>query len=295
MRVGMIGLGNIGSQVANNLVADRHEVWVHDVDPKRAESVTGATVAESVEAVGASTELTVLSLPTPAVVRTVAERWATSATAGSILVDLSTNSPQVVRELGARLATSGHRLVEAPLTGGAIGAERRQLMFMLGGDDEDVERVRPVLDPLGRATFHLGPLGSGNTMKLVNSLLAFTSTWVSLEGLSLASKSGIGVQQAVEVLRTGGAGNFFIDRLVEGIDQRGRPTQFALELAAKDAALFVEIGDDLGVPIPVGDAVRGVLDDAVEAGLGESDWSELVVAAEHRGDVELRWDPTTAE
>ncbi|HKY14975.1 MAG TPA: NAD-binding protein, partial [Microthrixaceae bacterium] len=162
-------------------------------------------------------------------------------------------------------------------------------------DDEDVERVRPVLDPLGRATFHLGPLGSGNTMKLVNSLLAFTSTWVSLEGLSLASKSGIGVQQAVEVLRTGGAGNFFIDRLVEGIDQRGRPTQFALELAAKDAALFVEIGDDLGVPIPVGTAVRGVLDDAVEAGLGESDWSELVVAAEHRGDVELRWDPTTAE
>ena len=96
-------------------------------------------------------------------------------------------------------------------------------------------------------------------MKLVNSLVAFTTTWVSLEGLSLAAKSGIDVQRAVEVLRTDGAANFYLDRMVEGIDDRDRPTQFALELAAKDAGLIVDRGRALGVPTPAGAAVLQVL------------------------------------
>jgi 3-hydroxyisobutyrate dehydrogenase-like beta-hydroxyacid dehydrogenase len=160
---------------------------------------------------------------------------------------------------------------------------------MVGGDDEPVARVRPVLDPLGRAAFHLGPLGVGNTMKLVNSLLAFTTTWVSLEGLSLAAAAGLEVPAAVEVLRTAGASNFYIDRMVETIDQRGRPTQFALELAAKDAGLIVDTGAALGVPTPAGAAVLEVLTAAVAAGLGGADWSELVSHAEARSGVPLHW------
>ena len=143
------------------------------------------------------------------------------------------------------MTATGHHLVEAPLTGGAIGAENRMLSFMVGGDDDAVARVQPVLEPLGRAFVHLGPLGLGNTMKLVNSLIAFTTTWASLEGLSLAAKSGIPVQQAVEVLRTNGVANFYLDRMVESIDTRNGPTQFALGLAAKDAGLIVETGRSL--------------------------------------------------
>jgi 3-hydroxyisobutyrate dehydrogenase-like beta-hydroxyacid dehydrogenase len=234
-------------------------------------------------------DVTLLSLPTPDVVAKVAAEWAGAAAPGSVLVDLSTNSPTVVRELGAQLASSGHHLVEAPLTGGSIGAEKRMLVFMIGGDDEPVARVLPVLEPLGRATFHVGGLGLGNTMKLLNSLIAFTTTWVSLEGLAMATKAGIEVQRAVEILRTAGASNFFIDRQVETIDGRGRPTQFALELAAKDAGLIVEWGSTLGAPTPVASAVKGVLDGAVEDGLGGDDWSELVAVAERRANVALRW------
>ena len=199
-----------------------------------------------------------------------------------------------MRELGERLLASGHHLVEAPLTGGAIGAEKRMLVFMVGGDDEPVARVLPVLEPLGRPTFHVGGLGLGNTMKLLNSLIAFTTTWVSLEGLAMATKAGIEVQKAVEILRTAGASNFFIDRQVETIDGRGRPTQFALELAAKDAGLIVDWGHTLGAPTPVAHAVKGVLDGAVAAGLGGADWSELVAVAEQQADVALRWkaDPS---
>ena len=289
MQVGVIGLGNIGGHVAANLVADGHDVVVFDVDAGRAEGITGARPVKSVGDVGAASEVTVMSLPTPTVVRQVADEWATTAAPGSVLVDLSTNSPDVVRELGTRLTASGHHLVEAPLTGGAIGAERRALSFMVGGADDAVARVQPVLEPLGRAFVHLGPLGLGNTMKLVNSLIAFTTTWASLEGLSLAAKSGVPVQQAVEVLRTNGVANFYLDRMVESIDTRNAPTQFALGLAAKDAGLIVETGRALGVPTPAGAAVLQVLVGAIAGGLGDHDWGDLVAAAERQGDVELRW------
>jgi 2-hydroxy-3-oxopropionate reductase len=273
MATGVIGLGNIGGAIAANLVTDGHDVVVHDVDPAAMAAVTGAAAVPDVASVARQADVTLLSLPTPDVVADVAAAWAGAAAPGAVLVDLSTNNPAVVRELGERLGASGHSLVEAPVTGGAIGAERRMLVFMIGGDDEPVAAVLPVLQPLGRATFHVGALGLGNTMKLLNSLIAFTTTWVSLEGLALSTKAGIEVQKA------------------ETIDGRGRPTQFALALAAKDAGLIVEWGDALGAPTPVAEAVRGVLDSAVAGGLGGADWSELVAVAEERAGVALRWAP----
>ena len=291
MATGVIGLGNIGGHIAANLVTDGNDVVVHDLDADAMAAIAGAAAAPDVASVARQADITLLSLPTPEVVAAVADAWAGAATPGAILVDLSTNSPAVVRDLGERLAASGHHLVEAPLTGGAIGAEKRMLVFMVGGEDEPVARVLPVLEPLGRATFHVGALGLGNTMKLLNSLIAFTTTWVSLEGLAFATKAGIEVQKAVEILRTAGASNFFIDRQVETIDGRGRPTQFALELAAKDAGLFVDWGNSLGAPMPVGSAVKGVLDGAVAGGLGGADWSELVAVAEQQAGVALRWNP----
>jgi 3-hydroxyisobutyrate dehydrogenase/2-hydroxymethylglutarate dehydrogenase len=288
--VGVIGLGNIGGAIAANLVADGHAVVVADADAERAAAIEGARTGD-VAAVAAASEITLTSLPTPEIVASVAAEWAAAAPAGTILLDLSTSSPEGNRALAERLAATGHHLVEAPLTGGAIGAQRRALVFMVGGDDEPVARCRPLLDQLGRATFHLGPVGAGTTMKLVNSLLAFTCTWVSLEGLSLAAAAGLDLRTAVEVVRTGGASNFFIDRGVEGIDVRDRPTQFALALAAKDARLVEEVAAAAGIPAPVAAAVSSVLADAVERGLGDRDWSDLVVAAEVRSGHDIVLGP----
>ncbi|MGZ4704690.1 MAG: NAD(P)-dependent oxidoreductase [Acidimicrobiales bacterium] len=290
MGVGVIGLGNIGGALATNLVADGRDVTVFDADAGRAAAIDGATAATSVAGVAERADITLLSLPTPTIVDEVAAAWAQAAAPGSILVDLSTNSPAAVRELGDRLAGSGHALVEAPLTGGAVGAEGRMLVFMVGGGTDAVGRVQPVLESLGRAVFHLGDLGLGNTMKLLNSLIAYTTTWVSLEALSLGAKAGIAVPDAVEVLRTAGASNFYLDRMVESIDRRGRPTQFALSLAAKDAGLIVDTGAELDVPMPVAMAVLDVMQQAVAAGLGGADWSELVALAEQQAGVELHWN-----
>lgn len=293
--VGVIGLGNIGGAIAANLVEDGMAVTVADTDLGRVAAITGARAAASLGELAAGCEVTITALPAPEVVEAVADEWSAGAPVGSILVDLSTNAPDGNRELAERLARSGHHFVEAPLTGGASGARARSLVFMVGGEDEAVEKVLPLLDRLGRATFHLGPVGAGATMKLINSLLAFTSTVSSLEGLSLAAAAGIDLRTAVDVVRTGGASNFFIDRVVDGLDLRDRPVQFALSLAAKDTRLIAELAASNEIPAPIAAALVEVLADAVNRGLGERDWSDLVVATEARSGKSLRLGPADGE
>ena len=294
-RLGVIGTGNIGGAIAANLLADGHAVVVHDLDPARCRPLekAGATLADSPAAVAERSEITLTSLPSPAVMDAVAQAWLGGAARDAVLVDLSTNAPTMVRSVGARLASAGRHLLEAPLTGGAVGAQARMLVFMVGGERSVYDRCLPVLQRLGRAVFHVGPLGLGNTAKLVNSLLAFTATWVSLEGLAVAAKSGMNLRTMIEVIRTGGAGNFFTDRMVEGINERGRPTQFALALAAKDAGLLLEVAREAGVPVPVAAEVAQSLVAAVGAGLGARDFTDIVELIERQAGVTLRLPPAS--
>jgi 3-hydroxyisobutyrate dehydrogenase-like beta-hydroxyacid dehydrogenase len=296
VRLGVVGAGNIGGAIAANLLADGHAVAVHDTAPARVAALVnaGAVAADSPAAVAARSEITFTSLPTPAIMAAVAEAWLTGAAPGAVLVDLSTNAPATVRAVGERLARAGRHLLEAPLTGGAPGAQARMLVFMVGGERTVFERCRPLFERLGRAVFHVGPLGLGNTAKLVNSLLAFTATWVSLEGLAIAAKAGMDLRTMIEVIRTGGAGNFFTDRMVEGINERGRPTQFALALAAKDAGLLLDVAREASVPVPVAAEVAQALVAAVGAGLGDRDFTDLVELIERQAGVTLRLPPPTA-
>lgn len=288
---GVIGLGNIGGAIATNLVADGHAVAVFDLDPGRVAAIDGAVPATSVAEVAGRAEVTFTSLPDPEAVTAVAAAWAAAAPAGAVLCDLSTTLPESNRAIAEQLAASGHGFVEAPLTGGHVGAVNRRLVFMVGGDDDAVAKVRPLLDALGRATFHLGGVGTGTTMKLANSLLAFSGAIAAFEAVSLAVKSGVDVRTAVEIVKLSGPSNYFVDRGIESINTRDRPAEFSLRLAAKDARLIGELGEAFGVPTPVAAAALDFLGDAVERGLGERDWTDLVVAAEARGGVELTIDP----
>jgi 3-hydroxyisobutyrate dehydrogenase-like beta-hydroxyacid dehydrogenase len=154
-----------------------------------------------------------------------------------------------------------------------------------------VARVSPLLERLGRATFHVGGLGLGNVAKLVNSLMAFSATWLSLEGLAVAAKAGIDVRTMIDVIRSGGAGNMFTDRMVEGINERGRPTQFSLALAAKDAGRLLDVAREYGVPTPAAAQVAQAFVAAVGASLGERDCTDIVEVIEPLAGVELRIAP----
>ena len=288
-RIGFIGLGNIGSGMCANLLADGHRVTAFDVDPDRlaAQVDAGAAAGRGAEDVAAQSDITFLSLPTPEIMATVSEEWLRGAAPGSLLVDLTTNSPATVREVARRLKGNDCDLLEAPLTGGAIGARNRQLVFIVGGAEEHVARAAPYFDSLGRATFHLGPLGTGNVGKLVNSLMAFTTMWVSLEGLALAASNDIDLRLLLTMVRTSGGANSYLERRVDEIGTRGRPPDFAMELAAKDAGLMLEVGRQSGVPLPVASAVHEMLVYAKAQGLGGHDISDLVEVMEHLTGVPL--------
>lgn len=292
MQLGMIGLGNIGAGVCANLLDDGHRVTALDVDAERlrAQVDRGAAPAASPGEVAAASEITLLSLPSPETMAAVSEAWLEGAQAGKILVDLTTNSPATVRRVGARVAASDARLLEAPVTGGAPGARNRQLLFIVGGDEDLVEEVSPLLRSLGRGVCHMGPLGSGNVGKLVNSLLAFSSMWTALEGLALAAGSGVDLRTLVDMLRTAGGAHSYIERRVEEITERGRHPDFAMELAAKDAGLMVELGREVAVPVPLASAVHQMLVYGKAQGLGGRDISDLVEVMERAAglDLELR-------
>jgi 3-hydroxyisobutyrate dehydrogenase-like beta-hydroxyacid dehydrogenase len=296
MRLGFVGLGNIGGAIAANLAADGHALHVHDPDPARLEPLrtAGATVTRSAADVARASEITFVSVPTPAIMETVAAEWLEAASPDAVLIDLTTNAPDTVRRVGARIAAAGRHLLESPLTGGAPGAKARMLTFIVGGEATVFERCRPLLATVGRAAFHLGPLGTGNVGKLVNSLFAFTTTWVSLEGLAVCAKSGIDLRTMVEMVKAGGGGNFFMDRMVEGINVRGRPTDFALDLAAKDAGLLLDVAREVGVPTPVAAEVAQVLVAAKAFGLGGRDFTEIVEVAERLAGVKLHLAPPPA-
>ncbi len=121
----------------------------------------------------------------------------------------------------------------------------------------------------------------------MNSLLAFTTTLVSLEGLSLAAAAGIPLKTMIEIVRTGGASNFYMDRVVDGLDRRGRPVQFSVELAAKDATLVEGLSDELRVPSPFGERVATFLREAAASGFAARDWSDLVEWIEQRSSQRL--------
>jgi len=292
-KLGVIGAGNIGGAIAANLLADGHPVTVYDVDPTRLDvlAAKGAVAAGAVADVARRSDITFTSLPNATVMETVANEWLDGSSPGSVLIDLTTNAPATVRTVGARLSSTGRHLLEAPLTGGAPGALARMLVFMVGGAPEIYERCRPLLDRLGRASFHLGPLGLGNTAKLVNSLLAFSATWVSLEGLAVAAKAGIDLRTMIDVIRTGGAGNFFTVRMVEGINDRGRPTSFSLALAAKDAGLLLDVAREVAVPIPAAAEIAQAFVAAVAAGLGDRDFTDIVELIERQAGVRLHLPP----
>lgn len=295
-RIGFIGLGNIGSGVCANLLADDFTVRAFDIDERRlaVQVSAGAHPARGPADVASGSDITFLSLPTPEIMSAVARQWLEGAPGGSLLVDLTTNAPATVRHIGAVLATKDCHLVEAPLTGGALGARNRQLVFIVGGEEGPVARVLPLLERLGRATFHLGPLGCGNVGKLVNSLMAFTSMWVSLEGLAMAAGNGIDLRTLLEMVRTSGGASSYLDRRVEEIAERGRRPDFAMELAAKDAGLMLEVGREAGVPLPVASAVHQMLVYAKAQGLGGHDISDLVEVMERAAGLRLELRPPEA-
>lgn len=281
MKIGFVGLGNLGSHLAMGLVRAGFEVTVHDLDPARATALldVGASWSESPRELAERSDTVITCLPSPAAVATVVQG------AGGILsglrrsgtwIDTSTSDQQLTARLAALAEARGVDVLEAPVTGGVHLAASGEVTVIVGGEPEVFERHYGVLSALGRRVFHVGPLGSATTIKVVTNMLALAHLVAAGEALMLVKRAGLDLAQAFEVIRASSGTSFVLETEGQLILNGSYDIGFTIDLALKDLGFAGVLGEELGVPLELEALVARTFERARDA-YGGAAWSTTVV------------------
>ncbi|MFZ5491080.1 MAG: NAD(P)-dependent oxidoreductase [Pseudomonadota bacterium] len=261
--LGVIGLGSLGANMARLLAEDGYAVHAFDLDAARTAAAAehaGVTGHNSARAVAAASTLVLLSLPqSEAVAAACLEPGGLieGAARGLLVVDTTSGYPDRTKEIAAQLAGAGVRYVDAAITGeegGAKALPKRALTFSVGGSEVDVAEARPILERMARYVFHVGPLGAGQIVKMVNNMVGSAAGVAAIEGLLIAAKHGIDVKMAAQVLDKGTGMNFFC-RHPDFALTPGVVGGFQLGLMTKDLRHMSEFARRSDVPAIVTDHV----------------------------------------
>ncbi|HQT78868.1 MAG: hypothetical protein B7Z80_17515 [Rhodospirillales bacterium 20-64-7] len=282
MKVGFIGVGNMGGPMCRNIIRNtNHQVVVFDPNADAVKACTdlGATSAASVADVAAGCDVVITSLPVPRIVEDVAlgaGGIAENARPGTTYIDLSTNSPATAKRVAAGLAAKGIDMLEAPVSGGTSRAADGTIVIMVGGDAKVFEQNLPLLRSFSGEVIHLGEIGFGSTAKLINNMLAFCNSAAAAEALMMGKRSGIDLRKLDAVIRnasgmSAGYGNLATKALAGNF-----AATFALDLAHKDMRLALELADELGVPGMIAPQVMSLMRMARGMGLGSSDSTAMI-------------------
>jgi len=277
-KIAFLGLGQMGAPMARRLLQAGHELTVWNRTPDRAEplAAAGAAVAGSPADAGARAEFAITMVATPEALRTVVlgENGLAQALApGHVYIDMSTVGPDTVRSIAARLP-QGVGVVDAPVRGSVGQAAEGRLDVLAGGSDEDLERVRPILESLGSVT-HVGGLGAGAAMKLVANLTLGVAITAVGEALALGEALGLGQAPLLNMLE-GSQLAPAVRAKRANIETGAYPPNFKLRHAAKDLRLVAEAATAANRDLKVSAAARAWLDSAVEKGAADLDYSAVV-------------------
>jgi 2-hydroxy-3-oxopropionate reductase len=260
-RVGFVGLGLMGRPMALNLLKAGFPLTVWNRTRARTEALAaaGATVANAPREVAARSDVVITIVSDPPALESVlwgAEGALGSMASGSLLIDSSTVSPALARRVAADCSARGIEFLDSPVTGGTWGAEKGELVFMIGGKSEAFERARPVFEAMGKRFFHLGENGAGQTVKLAMNLILALQVQALSEALALVAGSGIAGQKLVEVMQSSMARAPVLDVKAPVILEKKYTPSFPLRLMHKDMSLALELGNQTGVPLPAAAAAR---------------------------------------
>ena len=278
MKVGFIGLGAMGSGMALNLRKAGYDLVVYDVRKESTQPLVGAgaTAAETLADLGRAANVVFTSLPGPKEMKEVGlgeGGLLGSMRTGSTWFDVSTNSPTVLREVAKRFQEKGIAVLDAPVSGRPAGARSGKLAIYIGGDREVFERHKTLLDALGDNVMYIGPVGAGNTAKLVHNLVSLVTRLAIVEGLSLGVKAGIDPLDLWHALRQGAIGRQRTFDILAGqyLQSEYDPASFALRLAYKDFTLAMDLARELGVPMKQAETAYEDYTEAMKRGWGELD------------------------
>jgi len=278
--VGFIGLGLMGRPMADNLLKAGFPVTVWNRTASRMEPLVaqGARAAASPREAASAADVLITIVSDPPALEEVlwGEQGALGGLRrGSVLVDSSTVSPALERRVAAACAERGVEFLDAPVTGGTWGAEKGELVFMVGGPAETLARVEPVLGAMGKRWFHLGPHGAGQTVKLAMNLLFALEVDALAEALALATAGGVPGEKLVEVMQSSMGRAPVLDVKAPMLLKHEYPPSFPLRLMHKDLTLALELAKQLGVPLPAGAAAREAYDAVLRAAREDLDYAAV--------------------
>jgi 3-hydroxyisobutyrate dehydrogenase len=257
--VGFIGLGVMGEPMAGHLAHAGHRLALHDRSAGLAERIAatleGATAARTPAELARGCDIVITMVPNGEVVRELIDGpdgLLDGLRPGALLLDTSSSEPWLTRASGRRVAERGVAMVDAPVSGAQWGAQAAELVFMVGGEPADVERVRPLLDAMGRAVFHLGPLGSGHAMKCLNNLVTAVNFLAVAEGLVIGKRQGLDPAVMTDVLNES-TGMSWVSKthIRQRVISRSFDDPFKLALMLKDIGIATELGRAEQLPTPI--------------------------------------------
>jgi len=283
--IGFIGVGRMGLPMASRLIAAGHRLVAYDVQGQALGAVAaqGAEKAQSPAEVASRAEIVLASLPMPDTVRAVAlgENGVVEGTRARLFVDLSTTGPRMAKAVAAGLAERGITAIDAPVSGGIAGAAKGTLAVMVSGPPADCERLKPILQALGRFFYIGAEPGMGQMMKLINNLLSATATAATSEAVVLGVKAGLDPRIMIDVINAGsGRTTASEDKFPKSILPRSFDYGFALGLMSKDVSLCIGEAEALGVPMWIGNAVKQMWLYALAQGGPEQDFTALITHIE---------------
>ena len=297
--VGFIGLGAMGAEMARNLQRAGYHLRVWNRSSARAEAFAGQIAGQNAgpiagqEAVACATPAEVTD-GASAVVSMVADDTATRSVMlgpdgvitrgpkGLLVVDCSTNTPGIVREVAAAAAARGIDCLDAPVSGSIAQASGRELVFMVGGETAACERAAPLFAAMGRLSRHMGPSGSGATIKLINNMLSGTTSAALAEMIAVAEAAGLDPEATLAILGEGAAGSRLVRSKIPKMTGRDFTPQFQLGLMEKDLRYFLALAQDLDRPAPIAALVRSQYQAARLADLGKLDVAAMFLHATGR-------------
>ena len=265
--VSLIGLGLMGRPMGHNLLKAGFPLVVWNRTASRAESLVaaGARLAGSPKEAAAAADVLITIVSDPPALEQVLwgpdENYGGAFSAlkkGSIYIDSSTVSPTLARKIADTSSAAGIRFLDGPVTGGTWGAEKGELLFMIGGESATFEAARPVLSAMGKKLFHLGPNGAGQTIKLAMNLLLALQVGAFAEALALVTGAGLQGEKLVEVMQSSMARSGVLDVKAAVMLKADYTPSFPLRLMQKDLSLALDLANQLGVPLPAGAAAREV-------------------------------------
>jgi 2-hydroxy-3-oxopropionate reductase len=256
-KVGFIGLGIMGKPMAKNLMEAGYELVLYNRTLEKAEELAedgAAEVAANPREVAENSEIIVTMLPDSPDVRNVVageDGVLEGIREGVLVVDMSTISPVVTEELAAGIRERGASMLDAPVSGGDVGAIEGTLSIMVGGEEEDFERARPLFEVMGNTVTHVGPTGAGQVTKAANQIVVALTIEAVSEALVLGSKGGVAPEKILEVLSGGLAGNKVMEVKREKFLARDFEPGGKVEFHRKDLRIALEAGREYGVALPV--------------------------------------------